>query len=111
MDKSPCRAQVVHRQLIAALEGDRPDGLQPDDSGAAGVMRHAELAEVTANINVMHRQAKRAQKDCSDLYLLLLLHKCAAAGMRNHVGLTHFRQGLTPGQHRLMLRKPARKSQ
>ena len=84
----------MHRQLIAALEGDFADGLQPraksrgsavaalqqpDNSGATGVPRHVELAEVASHVNVMHRQAKRAQKDCSDLYLLLLLHRCAAA--------------------------------
>ena len=89
----PCHArQVVHRQLIAALEGDRANDLQPGvaardsapaspqipvNSGAAGVLRHAELAEVASRVNVMHRQAKRAQKDCSDLYLLLLLHRCS----------------------------------
>ena len=43
------------------------------------VMRHAELAEVAEHVNATHRQAKRAQKNCSDLYLLLLLHKCVGA--------------------------------
>ena len=58
-----------------------PASPRADEGSAAGVMRHAELAEVAARVNVMHRQAKRAQKDCSDLYLLLLLHKCACAGL------------------------------
>lgn len=39
-------------------------------------VRHAELAEMADHMNETHRQSKRAQKDCSDLYLLLLLHKC-----------------------------------
>lgn len=46
---------------------------------AAAPVRHAELAETAAHINETHRQAKRAQKECSDLYLLLLLHKCEPA--------------------------------
>ena len=103
--------QVVHRQLIAALEGDRANGLQrglaardsaqasspqPDDSSAAGMLRHAQLAEVAARVNVMHRQAKRAQKDCSDLHLLLLLHRRAADILRRRAGgCTDLSQGFS----------------
>lgn len=103
----PC-LQVVHRQLIAALTVSSANGILPVvaagssppasvmQSGEGGVMRHAELAEVAAHVNVMHRQAKRAQKDCSDLYLLLLLHKCDAATLtieRLHAGLCRPRHG------------------
>ena len=78
---------MVHRQLIAALARDFPIGgvtPSPETDGGSSppqqsLMRHAELAEVAAHVNATHRQAKRAQKDCSDLYLLLLLHKCVAS--------------------------------
>ncbi|KAG2445884.1 hypothetical protein HXX76_000488 [Chlamydomonas incerta] len=53
---------VVHRQLLAALAGGPPP--QP----------HADLAAAAHNMNMRHRQAKSAQKECSELYLLLLLH-------------------------------------
>ncbi|KAG2451560.1 hypothetical protein HYH02_004158 [Chlamydomonas schloesseri] len=53
---------VVHRQLLAALAGAPPP--QP----------HADLAAAAHNMNMRHRQAKSAQKECSELYLLLLLH-------------------------------------
>ncbi|GLC43803.1 hypothetical protein PLESTB_000909600 [Pleodorina starrii] len=53
---------VVHRQLLAALSGLPPPQPHPDLAAAAAVM------------NARHRQAKAAQKECSELYLLLLLH-------------------------------------
>ncbi|GLI59064.1 hypothetical protein VaNZ11_000895, partial [Volvox africanus] len=53
---------VVHRQLLAAVSGAPPPQLHPDLAAAAAVM------------NTRHRQAKAAQKECSELYLLLLLH-------------------------------------
>ncbi|GIM17195.1 hypothetical protein Vretimale_19713, partial [Volvox reticuliferus] len=53
---------VVHRQLLAAISGAPPPQLHPDLAAAAAVM------------NMRHRQAKAAQKECSELYLLLLLH-------------------------------------
>ena len=65
---------------MAALEKDLGSG---DELTAMAVpkyepapVRHAELAEMADHMNETHRQSKRAQKDCSDLYLLLLLHKC-----------------------------------
>ena len=50
---------VVHRQLTAALEG-RP---RPP-------VAHDLLGAVADGINVRHRAAKRAQQECSRLYLL-----------------------------------------
>eukprot|EP00887_Chlorella_sp_A99_P003744 scaffold7.g3744.t1 len=66
---------VVHRQLLAAVEAggheaapaSAPAPIQPPLSSA-------ELSSRAAVMNDRHRTAKRAQKDCSDLYLLLLLH-------------------------------------
>ncbi|BDA44024.1 DIS3-like exonuclease 1 [Coccomyxa sp. Obi] len=55
---------VVHRQLIAALSS--PDAAPP--------VHHSKLQQVTGTMNERHRQAKRAQRECSDLYLLFLLH-------------------------------------
>lgn len=77
---------VVHRQLLAAVaasgHGTAPGGQAP---GAAPSLPPplpgSELAERAAVMNERHRTAKRAQKKCSDLYLLLLLHAqvgCAA---------------------------------
>ncbi|PRW57734.1 DIS3-like exonuclease 1 [Chlorella sorokiniana] len=72
---------VVHRQLLAAVAAG--PGLA---EAAAGLLQLAALpapqpplpgADVSSKAAVMnerHRTAKRAQKDCSDLYLLLLLH-------------------------------------
>ena len=39
-----------------------------------------ELADRAAVMNERHRTAKRAQKECADLYLLLLLHAQVPAG-------------------------------
>lgn len=41
-----------------------------------------EVAERAAVMNERHRTAKRAQKECSDLYLLLLLHAQVPAAMQ-----------------------------
>lgn len=54
---------VVHRQLLAALAG-----------AAVPPQPHADLAAAAHTMNVRHRQAKAAQKECSELFLLLLLH-------------------------------------
>ncbi|KAL4852980.1 DIS3-like exonuclease 1 [Chlorella vulgaris] len=76
---------VVHRQLLAAVAA-------ASSSIAAGgaaapnavvtivprqvppLMPAADVAEQARVMNERHRTAKRAQKECSDLYLLLLLH-------------------------------------
>ena len=72
--------QVVHRQLMAALGKSQDYDTKPSavvvSRAKLAPVRHAELAELADHMNETHRQAKRAQKDCSDLYLLLLLHKC-----------------------------------
>lgn len=84
---------VVHRQLLAAVgadgEGSSSSSVQSAATAAAGGLRPslaalplppppplpgAEVADKAAVMNERHRTAKRAQKDCSDLYLLLLLH-------------------------------------
>ena len=46
-----------------------------------------ELALRAAAMNERHRAAKRAQKDCSDLYLLLLLHSAPHAEAATVYGL------------------------
>ncbi len=54
----------IHQRLI-----DMPAGPQPPVRGPV-------LAEAAAHLNDATRAAKRAQRDCSDLYLLLALHRC-----------------------------------
>jgi hypothetical protein len=41
--------------------------------------QHPQLAAAAALMNERHRQAKQAQKQCSDLYLLLSLHRWGEA--------------------------------
>lgn len=81
---------VVHRQLLAAVAtqasstSDSATGLGssgssgglvgPPTPASAPPLPGGELAERAAVMNERHRGAKRAQKQCSDLYLLLLLH-------------------------------------
>eukprot|EP00798_Chlamydomonas_sp_ICE-L_P016297 gene16297-22485_t len=58
---------IVHRQLMAALAASESGvGLPP--------MQHAELALAASAMNERHREAKAASKECSEMYLLLLLH-------------------------------------
>lgn len=67
---------VVHRQLLAAVAAEAaalPPPLAPPLPGA-------ELADKAGVMNERHRTAKRAQKECSDLYLLLLLHSQVLLG-------------------------------
>lgn len=71
---------VVHRQLLQAIKSDPGQGLESASSTDASanpqpMMSHAELANAAAIMNDRHRASKRAQKECSDLYLLLLLHR------------------------------------
>jgi DIS3-like exonuclease 1 len=71
---------VVHRQLLHAVQSDADQAMQLSLHGAESarakpVMSHAELASTAGIMNERHRASKRAQKECSDLYLLLLLHR------------------------------------
>lgn len=77
---------VVHRQLLRAIQSPLTDssdlGMEvPSQASAAestqarNVMTRAELTAASDIMNERHRAAKRAQKECSDLYLLLLLHR------------------------------------
>ena len=77
---------VVHRQLLKALALHPADsthvGSEPptqasaaESAAARNIMTHSELVEAADIMNERHRAAKRAQKECSDLYLLLLLHR------------------------------------
>lgn len=54
------------------------DAVEPPPAGttpsAAPPIPGSELVEQAAVMNERHRTAKRAQKECADLYLLLLLH-------------------------------------
>lgn len=70
MDALPCRYAdvVVHRQLLAALAAD------PTDPTPRPPVAHADLTMAAARMNEQHRAAKAAQKECCELYLLLLLH-------------------------------------
>jgi len=63
---------VVHRQLLQALDiGDLAS--HPDSRTLP--LPHSQLSEVASHLNEATRGAKKAQRDCSDLFLLLSLHK------------------------------------
>lgn len=71
---------VVHRQLLQAIKSEPDQALGPasattESSNSEPLMSHAELANAAEVMNERHRASKRAQKECSDLYLLLLLHR------------------------------------
>ena len=71
---------VVHRQLLQAIKSGLTQTLEPasstDELATPELpMSHAELASAAEIMNERHRASKRAQKECSDLYLLLLLHR------------------------------------
>ena len=69
---------VVHRQLLQAIRIEPDKALQAAssaDDSPEPLMTHAELASAAEIMNERHRASKRAQKECSDLYLLLLLHR------------------------------------
>jgi len=81
---------VVHRQLLAAVTAGStsavpgagltpslavvPLALEPPLHSQLPPLPGQEVAGKAAVMNERHRTAKRAQKECSDLYLLLLLH-------------------------------------
>ncbi|GAB4819868.1 hypothetical protein N2152v2_006914 [Parachlorella kessleri] len=75
---------VVHRQVLAAVAAgghlvQGEDLIPPPDLAllvqqAPPPLPPSEVSSKTAVMNERHRAAKRAQHDCSDLYLLLLLH-------------------------------------
>lgn len=70
---------VVHRQLLQAIKSEPDQGLDAASTSKSSksepLMSHAELASAAEVMNERHRVSKRAQKECSDLYLLLLLHR------------------------------------
>ena len=67
---------VVHRQLLQAIKSGCSQALESASSDdPEPLMSHAELASAAEVMNERHRASKRAQKECSDLYLLLLLHR------------------------------------
>lgn len=85
---------VVHRQLLAAVaaasSSSAAGGAAAPNAVVTIVPRQvppllpaADVAEQARVMNERHRTAKRAQKECSDLYLLLLLHSqvLAACGL------------------------------
>ncbi|EFJ50680.1 hypothetical protein VOLCADRAFT_88450 [Volvox carteri f. nagariensis] len=101
---------VVHRQLLAALSGSPPPQLHPD------------LAAAAATMNARHRQAKAAQKECSELYLLLLLHSrphveralvCGITGNRLELFIPsyHLRAAVALTDRRGLPRPPLRPGQ
>ena len=86
---------IVHRQLMRALSlsasaeslpadtlGVMPEGRMRRNMGVcvgtaplAAVPQHRTLASTAEHVNDRHRAAKKAQRDCQALHLLLLLHK------------------------------------
>lgn len=40
--------------------------------------QHTQVSALAAHLNQQTRGAKKAQRDCADLYLLLSLHSCAS---------------------------------
>ncbi len=64
---------IVHRQLLAAL------ACVGTDTGSAQQhappIPHPQLVAAANRMNEQHRNAKRASQLCTELYLLLLLHK------------------------------------
>lgn len=76
---------VAHRQLLAVVSAGSPGQAGTGVGAGAGPLLPPPLPgpEVSAKAVVMnerHRTAKRAQKECSDLYLLLLLHSQVRLG-------------------------------
>ena len=74
---------VVHRQLLQAVKSQPNRTMEPapeadEPRTPEPLMSHAELASAADIMNERHRASKRAQKECSDLYLLLLLHRSAS---------------------------------
>lgn len=70
---------VVHRQLLQAVRSEPDQAVQllphsAETPRPEPVMSHADLASAAGMMNERHRASKHAQKQCSDLYLLLLLH-------------------------------------
>ncbi len=49
--------------------------LQGGGAGGGGVSTHAQLSAAARRMNEQHRAAKRAQQLCTELFLLLLLHR------------------------------------
>ncbi len=83
---------VVHRQLLAALkaqaamataaeaaEAAKQAGghhqAPPPPAAAPPPMEHAELSQAAHMMNERHRGAKAAQKECTELFMLDLLHR------------------------------------
>lgn len=71
---------VVHRQLLQSVKSQPNQAMEPAPAADESLtpeplMSHAELASAADIMNERHRASKRAQKECSDLYLLLLLHR------------------------------------
>ncbi|KAF5836944.1 hypothetical protein DUNSADRAFT_5221 [Dunaliella salina] len=72
---------VAHRQLLAALQASmqplhQEQGSEPTNARPAPAppIPHAELMVMAERMNEQHRASKAAQKECMELYLLLLLH-------------------------------------
>ena len=74
---------VVHRQLLAALQQQQQQQQLKESSAGVllltppipGVWEHSELSAAAAVMNERHRNAKAAQKQCSELYMLDLMHR------------------------------------
>ncbi|BBN06067.1 DIS3-like exonuclease 1 [Marchantia polymorpha subsp. ruderalis] len=74
---------IVHRMLLAAC-GEDSDLVKGNDVISAKTnltldLPSQELQEVVHHLNERHRNSKRAQKECNELYLLMFLQKHAKA--------------------------------
>ena len=57
------------------MVSEEPRAPAPPLSPAAVMMDHSELCRAAAAMNERHRAAKAAQKQCTELFMLDLLHK------------------------------------
>lgn len=89
---------VVHRQLIAALENQQKlenqqltgkiSTFNALSRALPSLPNTAEVSERAEVMNERHRAAKRAQKSCADLFLLMLLHAHPSVERAFVVGVT-----------------------
>ena len=78
---------VVHRQLLRALEQEQEQEEEEEEEEDGGnhsryaerlpppVLSGSALTVAAEAMNARHREAKRAAKECSELFLLALLHR------------------------------------
>lgn len=70
-----CVPQQSDMQSMNATQTDEKHSILDDVAGAELPVRSGALANTAAHLNETTRGAKKAQRDCFDLYLLLSLHR------------------------------------